>query len=287
MSKADISLGFAPSALAATTPQWVVAADVTNGVRAAAGAAYPGMCHTVIKWEPLDSSSSAWTSVDLSADTALGEANGGWKNTNRIGIYAKPGPLIGNTMTEYLAQTSNYQVLAVGASVGTGTAESVGFLQTMTFDGVTFNFRTEPQPPTSTSVPTTESTTGTVTSESTTTDSPTSSSSSSVGSSEPVTASTNSRTDVPATTTSVKGTSNSTTTTSVKSTSRHPSSESTTITTATGNTANDTTSTTSAALAATGTNSSTGPMTALGALLTAAGAAITLTARRHRSQRSH
>jgi hypothetical protein len=120
--------------------------DPSNGPTrcTAAGAAYPGMCYTVIKWEPIATSPTAWSTVDLSSDAALTATTGGWKNTNEVGIYPKPGPLIGNTLSDYLAQMSSYQVLAVGVSLGSGTAAQVGYVKTMTYAGQTYNF--EPQP---------------------------------------------------------------------------------------------------------------------------------------------
>jgi hypothetical protein len=123
--------------------------DPANGANRCtpAGTAFPGQCYTVIKWEPLVSSPSAWRTVDLSVDTPLTATAGGWKNTNRIGIYAKPGPLLGNTMAEYLTQIASYNVLAVGASLGTGTADSVGYLQTISYAGDTYQFRAEPPAP--------------------------------------------------------------------------------------------------------------------------------------------
>jgi LPXTG-motif cell wall-anchored protein len=127
----------------------------------AAGAALPGQCYTVIKWEPLADSPAAWTKVDLSADNGLNvpPGAGGWKNTNRIGIYAKPGPQTGNSLTEYLAQMmTGYTVLAVGAAVGTGTDNAIGYLQTITYADVEYRFMTAPVVVT-TSPATSESTT--------------------------------------------------------------------------------------------------------------------------------
>ena len=120
--------------------------DPANGINkcTAAGAAYPGMCYTVIKWEPIATSPAVWSAVDLSSNAALTATTGGWKNTNEIGIYPKPGPLIGNTLSEYLAQMSSYQVLAVGVSLGSGAAASVGYVKTMTYAGQTYNFESEP-----------------------------------------------------------------------------------------------------------------------------------------------
>jgi hypothetical protein len=120
--------------------------DPANGPTkcTAAGAAYPGMCYTVIKWEPIATSPSAWSTVDLSTDAPLTATTGGWKNTNEIGIYPKPGPLVGNSLSEYLAQMSNYQVLAVGVSLGSGTAASIGYVQTLTYAAQTYNFEPEP-----------------------------------------------------------------------------------------------------------------------------------------------
>jgi hypothetical protein len=111
----------------------------------AAGASAPGECYTVLKWEPLVTSASAWSTVDLSADTALGASTGGWGNTNRVGQYAKPGPLLGETMTQYLAEMSNYQVLAVGVALGSGgPVNSVGYVKTLTYNGQTYDFRATP-----------------------------------------------------------------------------------------------------------------------------------------------
>jgi LPXTG-motif cell wall-anchored protein len=120
--------------------------DPANGVNkcTAAGAAYPGMCYTVIKWEPLATSVGAWSTVDLSSNAALTPTTGGWKNTNEIGIYPKPGPLIGDTLSEYLAQMSSYQVLAVGVALGSGAAAPTGYVKTMTYAAQTYNFQSEP-----------------------------------------------------------------------------------------------------------------------------------------------
>jgi hypothetical protein len=120
--------------------------DPANGADkcTAAGTAFPGMCYTVIKWEPLATSPAAWSTVDLSSNAALTATTGGWKNTNEIGSYPKPAPLIGNTLSEYLAQMSSYQVLAVGVGLGSGAAAPVGYVKTMTYASQTYNFETEP-----------------------------------------------------------------------------------------------------------------------------------------------
>lgn len=85
--------------------------------------------------------------MDLSANNGLNvpPGAGGWKNTNRIGIYAKPGPQTGNSLTEYLDQMQpGYTVLAVGAAVGTGTDNAIGYLQTITYADVEYRFMTAP-----------------------------------------------------------------------------------------------------------------------------------------------
>lgn len=122
------------------------AADPANKCTPASVA---GQCYTSIKWEPFDTSSNAWTTVDLSADTAADSSTGtgGWKNTNRVGTYAKPGALIGNTLTEYLDQMQDYTILAAGVAIGSGTANSVGYVRQLTMGGQEFRFAAGVKPP--------------------------------------------------------------------------------------------------------------------------------------------
>lgn len=104
-----------------------------------------GACYTVIKWEPFASASS-WTTVDLTAKTAANSSTGtaGWKNTNRIGKYEKPGALIGNTLEEYLAQMSGYAILGAGVAIGSGAPGVDGWVRDVTFGGVTHRFSARP-----------------------------------------------------------------------------------------------------------------------------------------------
>ncbi|GAB3616245.1 hypothetical protein GCM10027416_08020 [Okibacterium endophyticum] len=109
------------------------------------GVAVPGQCYTVIKWEPFVDRST-WTTVDLSADTAADSPSqtGGWKNSQRIGTYAKPGAMIGNTLTEYLAQMSDYTVIGVGLGLGSGTSDARGWVRDASFGGVDYRFAQAP-----------------------------------------------------------------------------------------------------------------------------------------------
>jgi LPXTG-motif cell wall-anchored protein len=100
-----------------------------------------GECYTVIKWEPF-ASADAWSTTDLSAETAADSATGtaGWKNTNRIGIYAKPGAMIGNTMSEYLAQMKDYTVIGAGIALGSGSAGADAWVRDVAFGGADYRF---------------------------------------------------------------------------------------------------------------------------------------------------
>jgi hypothetical protein len=108
----------------------------------------PDQCYTVLKWAPLQTLSGTWKTVDLTANTALSsEAGvGGWKNTNVVGIYPKPGALIGNTLSEYLAQIENYQVIGAGIALGSGAPNSTSWIKNLTFGGTEYRFGSAPTP---------------------------------------------------------------------------------------------------------------------------------------------
>lgn len=113
----------------------------------------PGQCYTVLKWEPLTPTTptpTEWTTAVLT-DAALGNApaSAGWIATNRVGIYPRPTAQAGFTLTQYLAQmtTSSVVLLGVGASIGSGTADATGSLQSLTYAGTTTNFRAQPPAP--------------------------------------------------------------------------------------------------------------------------------------------
>jgi hypothetical protein len=109
------------------------------------GSVLPGQCYTVIKWEPL-STAAAWKTVELTADTAVDSATGtaGWKNTDRIGQYAKPGPLVGNTLSEYLTEMRSYTVIGAGVALGSGTAGVSGWVKDLAIGGVDYRFADAP-----------------------------------------------------------------------------------------------------------------------------------------------
>jgi LPXTG-motif cell wall-anchored protein len=106
-------------------------------------------CYALLKWEPFVTT-SAWTSVDLSANTAGSSAASpkiaGWMSQKRIGSYPATGARVGQTLTDYLAQMSDYQVLSVGFGAGSGApASSSGWIKDITIGGNTVNF-TMPAP---------------------------------------------------------------------------------------------------------------------------------------------
>jgi hypothetical protein len=108
--------------------------------------AIPGndlLCWTVLKWNPA-LTSSTWHVSDLSADTAAGTSHEGWRNTQQVGIYAKPGPTTGNTLSEYLGQMSSHTVLSFGVALGSGApAGSQGWVKNLTFGGTSYDFAHE------------------------------------------------------------------------------------------------------------------------------------------------
>jgi hypothetical protein len=106
----------------------------------------PDQCYTVLKWEPLQTPSGTWKTVDLTADTALASGVGGWKNTNVVGIYPKPGAHIGNTLSEYLDQIASYQVLGAGVALGSGTVNGTSWIKNLTFGGTEYRFGSIPTP---------------------------------------------------------------------------------------------------------------------------------------------
>jgi hypothetical protein len=103
-------------------------------------------CYTVLKWEPFLTPSGMWKTVDLTADTAANSSTstGGWKNTNAVGIYPKPGVQIGNTLSEYLAQMTSYTVLGAGIALGSGTTDGTSWIKNLTFGGTEYRFGSAP-----------------------------------------------------------------------------------------------------------------------------------------------
>lgn len=105
-------------------------------------------CYTVLKWEPLETPSGVWKTVDLTADTAANSATatGGWKNTNVVGIYPKPGALVGNTLSEYLDQMADYRVIGAGVALGSGSPGAVSWIKSAGFNGTAYRFGSAPTP---------------------------------------------------------------------------------------------------------------------------------------------
>lgn len=110
-------------------------------------------CYTVLKWEPLETVSGEWKTVDLTADTAVNSAAspkiGGWRTQKRVGIYAKAGIFSGSgTWTQYLAQIEELKVTAIVVGAGSGTPGPVsGFVKNITVGNVSYDFELEPEEP--------------------------------------------------------------------------------------------------------------------------------------------
>jgi LPXTG-motif cell wall-anchored protein len=97
-------------------------------------------CYAVLKWEPL-ATATTWTTEDLGATTAGHSGTAGWMSQKRIGSYPATGALAGQTLTDYLAQMSDYQVLSFGFGAGSGApAPTSGWIKDITIGGNTLNF---------------------------------------------------------------------------------------------------------------------------------------------------
>jgi hypothetical protein len=116
------------------------------------GVALQGQCYTVLKWEPFENTSDSWKTIDLSADTAANSATqtGGWISTNRVGPFAKPGPIIGQTLSTYLNQMASYSVIGVGVSIGSGGVDLGSWVREVTISATSYRFglSARPAPPT-------------------------------------------------------------------------------------------------------------------------------------------
>jgi hypothetical protein len=99
-------------------------------------------CYVLFKWEPF-ATTTAWTSVDLGADTAgnsgtVPTPTGGWIAQKRVGAIPPTAARVGHTMTDYLAQMSDYQVVSYGFGAGSGAvAPTAGWVKDITFGGTT------------------------------------------------------------------------------------------------------------------------------------------------------
>lgn len=107
-------------------------------------------CYTVIKWEPL-AASAGWTTVDLTADTAVDSSTGtpGWRTQKRIGSWPKAGAFSGSgTFSQYLAQIAEYQITSIVVGAGSGTpGPTTGRVANITVGGVSYDFALEPAAP--------------------------------------------------------------------------------------------------------------------------------------------
>jgi hypothetical protein len=102
-------------------------------------------CYALLKWEPFATTSS-WTAVDLSADTAGNSGSvptktAGWMSQKRVGSYPATSSRVGQTLSNYLAQMANYQVVSIGFGAGSGAAApTASWVKNVTVGGESFSF---------------------------------------------------------------------------------------------------------------------------------------------------
>lgn len=113
-------------------------------------------CYTVLKWEPyVAPGTAAWTTVDLSVDTAAqsSTSRGGWVSSKNLGGY--PGNVSnGQLMSDYLAQMADYEVTSFAFGAGSGTpGPAAGYVRQYTIGGTRYSFAPEAAPPAAPPVP--------------------------------------------------------------------------------------------------------------------------------------
>jgi hypothetical protein len=102
-------------------------------------------CYALLKWEPF-ATTSTWSTVDLSADTAgnsgtLPTKTAGWMSQKRVGSFPATSARVGHKLSDYIGQMAHYQVVSVGFGAGSGAAApTAGWVKTMTVGGTTFDF---------------------------------------------------------------------------------------------------------------------------------------------------
>ncbi len=146
-----------------------VAADVTAGYGPGTGGNHctqaadngtpiTGECYTIIKYDPAAASATAWSTTTL-ADKQQSyflpypqPSQAGWWNTKQIGSLTANASA---TLDQMLAHMANYQIYAVGASVGgtNAVAGTSSWLLNLTFGGTSYSFGTPPTPATPPATP--------------------------------------------------------------------------------------------------------------------------------------
>jgi hypothetical protein len=102
-------------------------------------------CYALVKWEPF-ATTSTWSTVDLSADTAgnsgtVPTKTAGWMSQKRVGSFPATSSRVGHKLSDYLGQMAHYQVVSVGFGAGSGAAApTAGWVKSMTVGGATFDF---------------------------------------------------------------------------------------------------------------------------------------------------
>jgi len=101
-------------------------------------------CYALLKWEPF-ATTSTWSTVDLSANTAgnsgtVPTPTAGWLSQKRVGAYPATNTRVGQTLSNYLGQMADYQVVSVGFGAGSGAAEPAGWVKNMTIGGASYDF---------------------------------------------------------------------------------------------------------------------------------------------------
>ncbi len=112
----------------------------------------PGMCFTILKFETGQTSDGAYTTITLGDKQAPynGASNPGWWNTARVGQYASKSLV---TLDQMLAEMSDYEVYAVGVSIGNsagsgGDPHDPAWLLNLRFGENSYSFGPAPTPAT-------------------------------------------------------------------------------------------------------------------------------------------
>lgn len=108
------------------------------------GSTVAGKCFTILKFEPGATSTTDYLTYTLDdvQQPFGGGTDAGWWPTRQVGPYSATNRT--GTLDQLLAQMADYEIYAVGASVGSGTPAGTSSLLQMTFGGQRYTFGTEP-----------------------------------------------------------------------------------------------------------------------------------------------
>ena len=105
-----------------------------------------GKCFTILKFEPGTSVTGAYASyrVDGVQQPYGGGGDAGWWSTRQVGPYSASNRT--GTLDQLLAQMADYEIYAIGASVGSGAPAGTSALLQLTFGGTRYTFGSAPTP---------------------------------------------------------------------------------------------------------------------------------------------